>query len=301
LSTQIRNSVGQRFGVELAIRQKTAPEVLPTGISNIDIPRGTLTEICGPPSSGRTSIFNAALARATCNPEFCALSDAGSSFHPRSAMNAGVQLAHLLWVRCGGSAEKALKAADLVIQGGGFGVVVLDLVGVAPHDARRISLAPWFRLRHAVEKTPPALILVGEERYAASCATLQIEIRSAGFQITEDLLQGLTVEAVIGPRNPAKSHFAPSEARQYADHAFFGSLYIKHAEPFRKESELRALASNGRYKYGIDIPVNLSVLLERIVLSPEMRSWAVPAVTEAIRRVAKFDITCPIEPSSITG
>jgi recombination protein RecA len=208
LSAQIRNSVGQRFGIELAIREKTVPEVLPTGISNIDIPRGTLTEICGPPSSGRTSILNAAIARATRNPEFCALIDASSTFDPRSAMNAGVQLAHLLWVRCAGSAEKALKAADLVIQGGGFGVVVLDLAGVAPRDARRISLASWFRLRHAVEKTPTALILIGEERYAASCSTLQIENRAAGFQISDDLLQGLTVDAVIGPRNRATSHFA---------------------------------------------------------------------------------------------
>jgi hypothetical protein len=207
LRTQLRDSLGQRLGINLTIREKSAPEVLPTGIGNIDIPRGTLTEICGPPSSGRTSIFHAALARATRSPEFCALIDAGNNFDPLSALNAGVQLAHLLWVRCGGSAEKALKAADLVIQAGGFGVVALDLAGVPARDARRISLASWFRLRHAVEKTPTALILIGEERYAASCSTLQIENWTTGFQIADDLLGGLTVDAVIGPRNRTKSHF----------------------------------------------------------------------------------------------
>lgn len=72
------------------------------------------------------------------------------------------------------------------------------------------------------------------------------------------------------------TYFDASEESQYADHAFYGSLFIKHAEPFRKESELRALAPNGRYKNGIDIAVNLPVLLERIVLSPDLRSWAVP-------------------------
>ena len=123
-------------------------------------------------------------------------------------MNTGIQLPHLLWVRCGGSAEKALKAADLVIQAGGFGVVALDLAGVPARDGRRISLASWFRLRHAVEKTPTALILIGEERYAASCSTLQIENRSTGFVITGDLLQGLAVDAVIGPRKRATSHFS---------------------------------------------------------------------------------------------
>ncbi len=208
LRTHIQNSLGPRFGIDFTIRDRNAPESLPTGIANIAIPRGTLTEICGPPSSGRSSILNGALARATRQPEFCALIDAGNNFDPLSARNAGVQLPHLLWVRCGGSAEKAIKAADLIIQAGGFGVVALDLAGVAPRDARRISLASWFRLRHAVEKIPTALIVIGEERYAASCSTLQIENRSTGFQIADDLLGGLTIDAVIGPRNRAKSHFA---------------------------------------------------------------------------------------------
>ena len=207
LRAQIQNSVGPRFGTDFKIRDRDAPEALSTGIADINIPRGTLTEICGPPSSGRTSILYGALARASRNPEFCALIDAGNNFDPLSARNAGVQLPHLLWVRCGGSAEKALKAADLIIQAGGFGVVALDLAGVAPRDARRISLASWFRLRHAVEKTPTALILIGEERYAASCSTLQIENRSAGFQITDDLLRSLAVDAALGPRSRAKSHF----------------------------------------------------------------------------------------------
>jgi len=206
--TQIQNSVGLRFGTDFKIRDRDAPEALPTGIVNINIPRGTLTEICGPPSSGRTSILYAALARATRRPEFCALIDAGNNFDPLSARNAGVQLPHLLWVRCGGNAEKALKATDLIIQAGGFGVVAVDLAGVASRDARRISLASWFRLRHAVERTPTALILIGEERYAASCSTLQIESRSTGFQIVDDLLDGLAIYATIGPRNRAKSHFA---------------------------------------------------------------------------------------------
>jgi recombination protein RecA len=208
LRTRIQESLAERFGTDLAIREKATPELLTTGIANIGIPRGTLTEICGPPSSGRTSVLHGALARATRRPEFCALIDAGNNFDPLSAMNAGVQLPHLLWVRCGGSAEKALKAADLVVQAGGFGVVALDLAGVPARDSRRISLASWFRLRHAVEKTLTALILIGEERYAASCSTLQIENRCMGFQIADDLLRGLAVDSVIGPRNRATSHFA---------------------------------------------------------------------------------------------
>jgi recombination protein RecA len=207
LRAEIRNSLSQRFGIDLTIRDKPAAEILSTGLSNVDIPRGTLTEISGPPSSGRTSILHAALARATRLPEFCALIDAGNSFDPLSASNAGVHLPHLLWLRCG-NAEKALKAADLVIQAGGFGVVALDLAGVPSRDAHRISLASWFRLRHTVEKTPTALIVIGDERYTASCSTLQIENRSSGFEVSGDLLRTLTVDAAIGPRIRTKSAFA---------------------------------------------------------------------------------------------
>jgi len=49
---------------------------------------------------------------------------------PRPACNWG-----LLWVRCGHSAEHALKAADLLIQGGGFGLVVMDLAIRRRHRA----------------------------------------------------------------------------------------------------------------------------------------------------------------------
>ena len=45
LRAQIQKSLGERFGIELAIREKSALEVLPTGLPAIDIPRGTLTEI----------------------------------------------------------------------------------------------------------------------------------------------------------------------------------------------------------------------------------------------------------------
>ncbi len=197
LRTQIQNSLGRRFDVNLTLRPKPAPDLLPSGIPGIDIPRGTLTEIYGPPSSGRTGILIAALARATRRPEFCALIDAGDAFDPAGAASAGVQLPHLLWVRCGGSAEKALKATDLIVQAGGFGMVALDLAGVSARDARRISLASWFRLRKAVEKTPTALVAVEEQLNAGSCSTLQIENRSAAPLFQGKLLRGLTIDAGV--------------------------------------------------------------------------------------------------------
>lgn len=196
-----------RFDVEFRWREKPAPDTIPTGLPSISIPRGTLTEIHGPASSGRTAILHAALARATRRPEFCALIDASDSFDPRSAAEAGVHLPCLLWVRCGGSAEHALKAVDLVIQAGGFGIVALDLAGIAARDARRISLASWFRLRNAVEKTPTALMVVEEQLNAHSCSTLQIQTRPASHRMQGNLLRGLAVDATLGPRTRGKSAF----------------------------------------------------------------------------------------------
>jgi hypothetical protein len=207
LRAEILDSLSGRFGGCLQIREKGTPDVLLTGLPGINIPRGTLTEVCGPASSGRTSILQATLAYATRRPEFCALIDAADGFDPLSATNAGVQLPHLLWIRCNGDAEKALKATDLVVQAGGFGVVALDLTGIPSRDARRISLASWFRLRHAVEKTPTALMLLADQRYTASCSTLQIESRSTQFQMVGDLFRGLRVQALIGPRNPSQTAF----------------------------------------------------------------------------------------------
>src|SRR6266496_1480901 len=125
------------------------------------LPRGCLTEIYGPASSGRTSLLLSILAEATAREEVCALVDAEDAFDPASAAESGVRLARLLWVRCGGGcherAEQALKATDLLIQGGGFGVVAMDLGDTPVESARRISLTSWFRLRRAAENTPTVL------------------------------------------------------------------------------------------------------------------------------------------------
>jgi hypothetical protein len=82
------------------------PEMVSSGIREIDaltggLPRGCLTEICGPASSGRTSVLLAALAAATRRQEICALVDASDAFDPLSGTAAGVDFEKMLWVRCG--------------------------------------------------------------------------------------------------------------------------------------------------------------------------------------------------------
>ena len=173
------------LGGPLGWQSRPEPERAPTGVAAIDaaiggLPRGGLTEIVGPASSGRTSLLLAVLAAATAREEACAVVDAEDAFSPHAAAGAGVQLERVLWVRCGHNAEQALKAADLLIQGGGFGLVAMDLGDTPVRTARRISLASWFRLRRAVEHTPTVLLSVARQCNAGTCAGLVLECARQG-------------------------------------------------------------------------------------------------------------------------
>jgi hypothetical protein len=193
------------LGGHLDWQSRPMPELVRSGVSEVDIairglPRGGLTEIIGPASSGRTSLLVAILAEATAREEVCALVDAEDSFDPISAAAAGVRLPRLLWVRCNHNAEHALKAADLLIQGGGFGLVAMDLGDTPPETARRISLTSWFRLRRGVEHTPTVLVTVARQSNARTCASLVLEcarerVAWSGASGTSRLLRGMSVRA----------------------------------------------------------------------------------------------------------
>ena len=171
LREQIQATLGVRY--ESAFLAKKRPdETLPSVVGGI--PRGALTEIAGPPSSGRTSLLYSLLAASGSVPEYCALLDAGDTFDPESAEAAGVRLSQVLWVRCGGNVESALKAAELLAHGGGFGLVAIDLGDCPEKTIRRIPLTVWFRLRRGVENTRTALVIVARQIHAHSCSALNL-------------------------------------------------------------------------------------------------------------------------------
>jgi hypothetical protein len=163
-------------------RDRNVFEIVSTGIPEIDaavggLPRGALTEICGPPCSGRSSLLISALAARTAEGEACALVDARDSFDPYLANAAGVALKQLLWVRCQ-NADQALRATDLLIQGGGFGLVAVDLSDIAPKIVRYVPLNAWFRFRRAVEDTPTILMVMEQEANAKTCASLVLRLKA---------------------------------------------------------------------------------------------------------------------------
>jgi hypothetical protein len=184
LRSDVELSLAGRVVSPFGYRDRKSVETVLTGIPEIDalaggFPRGALTEICGPPCSGRTTVLLSALASRTAEAEVCALIDARDSFDPRSAEAAGVELRQLLWVRCRGL-EQALRAADLVIQGGGFGFIALDLSDVAPETVRHVPLNAWFRFRRAVEDTSTVLLVLEQESNAKTCASLVLRMSMKG-------------------------------------------------------------------------------------------------------------------------
>lgn len=174
LREQIKAALGSRCEAAFLRDKEAAGETLLSAVR--EIPRGALTEIAGPASSGRTSLLYSLLAAASSGQEYCALLDTEDTFDPESAASAGVRLSQVLWVRCGGNAEHALKAADMLAQAGGFGLVAIDLGDTPGKVMRRIPLAAWFRLRHAVENTRTALVAVAQQVHAHSCSALKIEL-----------------------------------------------------------------------------------------------------------------------------
>ncbi|MGA9811508.1 MAG: hypothetical protein WBQ64_01950 [Terriglobales bacterium] len=113
-------------GVTAASRleARPVPEMVSSGIREIDelaggLPRGCLSEICGPASSGRTSVLLAALAAATRRQEACALVDTTDALDAVSAAAAGVDLGRLLWIRCSRASDVGLRTSDFRPQTSG--------------------------------------------------------------------------------------------------------------------------------------------------------------------------------------
>jgi hypothetical protein len=180
LRLHVESALAGRVVSPFRFREASAPEVVPTGIAALDkltggLPRGCLTEICGPPCSGKTSILQSALAARTQATEACALVDAQDGFDPVGAQQSGIEMSRLLWVRCQ-RIDQALRCVDLLLHGGGFGLVALDLGDIPARLARQVQLNVWFRMRRAVESTSTVFVVLAQETNAKSCASLVLRV-----------------------------------------------------------------------------------------------------------------------------
>jgi hypothetical protein len=74
--------------------------------------------------------------------------------------------------------EQALRVTDLLLQGGGFGLVAIDFGDVPDSAARRIPLASWFRFQRAVEPAATVLLVVAQAPCAQTCASVLVRLQA---------------------------------------------------------------------------------------------------------------------------
>jgi recombination protein RecA len=197
-----------------------AGKALSTGLALLDqrleggLPRGQMSEIVGPRSSGRTTLMCAALAAATGRGELTALVDPLDTFDPESAAACGIYLERLLWLRGDGTTmgawpqrekgqserllDRALKAVNLVLQAGGFELVVLDFAEVPPDAIRRLPFTTWSRLQRVIEGSRTVCLLLGPAPIARSAEGVSIQLAPSCQGVwNSHVFLGLDIQARI--------------------------------------------------------------------------------------------------------
>ncbi|HVA77652.1 MAG TPA: ATPase domain-containing protein, partial [Candidatus Binataceae bacterium] len=186
---QIPDFAGVFRGRELTRKARR----LASGIDALDaileggIARGRVSEIIGRPGTGRTSLAAAFAAVATGSGEVIAWIDAAGAFDPASIAAAGVDLARVLWAAIPREASRAriassreggvFKAAEMVLEAGGFGLVVLDF---GDTFFRAISDSAALRIARAAERSGAAVIAIAPRRICGTFAALSLTMNRAG-------------------------------------------------------------------------------------------------------------------------
>jgi hypothetical protein len=169
---------GLRKASEHWMRRERARPRLTSGMTALDAllgggwPQGKVGEMVGPDASGRSGVAIATVAAAAARGEVVAWLDATDALDPASAAAAGVDLRRVLWVRPHG-VEEAVRAAELVLETGGFTVVVLDFgSGVSSAQGRGGKGRGALRLRlvRAVEQAGVVALVLAERPWVGTLA-----------------------------------------------------------------------------------------------------------------------------------
>ena len=201
---------------------------LSSGLAPLDalidggIPRGRISEITGRAGSGKTSIAASFAAFATRRGEVAAWLDASGAFDPESMAAAGVELGRMLWASMKTTTASRMaratppyarfaagplarhqsaivKAAELVLEAGGFGLVVVDF-GEAP---RALAHASALRIARAAERSGAAVIAIAPWRMCGTFAALSLAASRAERSFSRlapgspVMFDGLAVDAMV--------------------------------------------------------------------------------------------------------
>ncbi len=131
---QIEKSCGKGSIMRMDAREKVRIEAVPTGAINLDaaigvggIPRGRVTEIYGPESSGKTTLCLHVVANAQKLGGVAAFIDAEHALDTEYARKLGVDVEALL-ISQPDTGEQALEICEILVRSGAVDIVVIDSV-----------------------------------------------------------------------------------------------------------------------------------------------------------------------------
>ncbi|HMG40657.1 MAG TPA: recombinase RecA [Acidimicrobiales bacterium] len=132
--SQIEKQFGKGSVMRMGERTSMGIEAISTGAMSLDIalgigglPKGRVTEIYGPESSGKSTLAMHVVAEAQRNGGICAYVDAEHAMDPVYAKAIGVDIDELL-ISQPDTGEQALEITDMLIRSGSIDVIVIDSV-----------------------------------------------------------------------------------------------------------------------------------------------------------------------------
>src|ERR1700731_1595744 len=173
-------------------QNRTAVELQPSGVSELDVvlgggfPRGSLVELCGPASSGRTSLAFSLLAQATERQEGGSFVDVSDSLDPISLAAAGVELPRLLWIRCGETQDHGANP-NTCSYFAPAGREIRNTSGLDAASKKRLPIHGWRHPRELMRGVDQAIpSLIGKQAALGESAQIHVVARCAGEQVERD-------------------------------------------------------------------------------------------------------------------
>ncbi|OIP97578.1 recombinase RecA [Candidatus Wirthbacteria bacterium CG2_30_54_11] len=181
---QIEKTFGKGSIMKLGDKEKQEVDIISTGSIALDIalgvggvPRGRITEIYGPESSGKTTLCSHIIAEAQKKGGTVAFVDAEHAFDPVYAQHIGVDVDNLL-ISQPDTGEQALEIVETLVRSGAVDVVVVDSVAALTPRAEiegemgdshmglhaRLMSQALRKLAGVVSKTNTALIFTNQIR-----------------------------------------------------------------------------------------------------------------------------------------
>ncbi len=286
LDTGRRNAIDKaladltkRFGDGAVMRLGEAThmqvESIPTGSLAIDIalgiggiPRGRVTEIYGPESSGKTTICQHIVAEAQRRGGVCGYIDMEHALDPQYAARCGVDIENL-YIAQPDTGEQALEIAEALVRSGAMDVVVVDSVAALVPRAEiegemgdshmglqaRLMSQALRKLSGAIKQSNTALIFTNQLRQKIGVMFGNPETTAGGMALKFYASVRLDVRRIQAIKDAAEVIGSRTRVRVTKN---------KVAPPFR-EAEFDIMYNEGISKVGdlIDIGTGLEIITKR--------------------------------------